>query len=232
MSADGRIKYHRLEMVADAVNDTTRSVRENASAVASGDVANDYWEDDSVAGGGVSTRKKRPYNWIVGVERDKWGKVIKMCGIVGCQYKTGKPDQLKSHRAVKHGINVVWFSCDRAIHVITKPSKQAASNGTNNMFTVSMLFGTSAIHATSKQRKLANSNDTNKLFTVSTSFGTNAILATLKPSKQTTSNDTNKQSTKTIDSIFIKKQYNNAPGSQRRRSIVYEAKKLERDIIL
>ncbi|GMH47578.1 hypothetical protein TrLO_g8197 [Triparma laevis f. longispina] len=58
-------------------------------------------------------RKKRPHNWIEGVERDKWGKIIRTCGVACCPYKTGKPDQLKNHKAAKHGINVVWCSCDQ-----------------------------------------------------------------------------------------------------------------------
>ncbi|GMH63427.1 hypothetical protein TL16_g03710 [Triparma laevis f. inornata] len=45
---------------------------------------------------------------IEGVERSKWGNIIRACGITGCQYKTDNPDSVKNHKAVKHGINVVW----------------------------------------------------------------------------------------------------------------------------
>ncbi|GMH63744.1 hypothetical protein TrLO_g573 [Triparma laevis f. longispina] len=98
-------------------NETPRSVHEDDSTIAPHNIANDDWEDDSVAGGaggdGVSARRKRGRQKIEGVERDKRGRIIRTCGIAGCQYKTGKPDQLKNHKATKHGINVVWFSCDQ-----------------------------------------------------------------------------------------------------------------------
>ena len=45
--------------------------------------------------------------------RDEWGNIIRECGIAGCQYKTGKTSDMKNHKAAKHGIDVVWFSCDQ-----------------------------------------------------------------------------------------------------------------------
>ena len=118
MSADGGgRKYQRLEIDENAVNDTPRSARDDVSTVVALDVANDDLEDDSVAGGaggdGVSARRKRPHNWIEGVERDKRGKIIRKCGITRCQYKTGHAVSMKYHKAAKHGINVVWHSCDQ-----------------------------------------------------------------------------------------------------------------------
>ena len=44
---------------------------------------------------------------LEGVERDKWGKIIRMCGIDGCTYKTGITWQMKRHKVSKHGIEAV-----------------------------------------------------------------------------------------------------------------------------
>ncbi|GMH74821.1 hypothetical protein TrLO_g3394 [Triparma laevis f. longispina] len=114
MSADEEggegIKHQRLGFNG---NDTPRSVHEDTSTNGPFDVAN----DDSVAGGadgdGVSARRKRPHNWIEGVERDKRGKIIRKFGIAWCQYETGHLVSMKYHKAAKHGINVVWFSFDQ-----------------------------------------------------------------------------------------------------------------------
>ena len=63
-------------------------------------------------GYGVSARKHgRPR--VEGVERDKWENSIRTCGISGCKYKAGVTSSMKSHKAAKHGINVVWFSCNQ-----------------------------------------------------------------------------------------------------------------------
>ena len=42
-----------------------------------------------------------------GLVRDKWGYIIRACGIAGCQYKTGYTSSMKNHKAAKHGIDVV-----------------------------------------------------------------------------------------------------------------------------
>lgn len=47
-----------------------------------------------------------------GEERDKWSRIIRMCGIARCQYK-GISTNMKKHKAAKHGANVVWLSCDQ-----------------------------------------------------------------------------------------------------------------------
>ena len=44
--------------------------------------------------------------------RDKWGNIVRTCGIVGCQYRGGSSN-MKAHKAARHGIDVVWFSCDQ-----------------------------------------------------------------------------------------------------------------------
>eukprot|EP00519_Triparma_laevis_P007661 CAMPEP_0182518698 /NCGR_PEP_ID=MMETSP1321-20130603/44709_1 /TAXON_ID=91990 /ORGANISM="Bolidomonas sp., Strain RCC1657" /LENGTH=263 /DNA_ID=CAMNT_0024726637 /DNA_START=1380 /DNA_END=2167 /DNA_ORIENTATION=+ len=67
-------------------------------------VATDITEDGSVifavfAGGGLV--------------RDKRGNIIRVCGVAGCQYKTGVTNNMKKHKAAKHGIDVIWFSCDQ-----------------------------------------------------------------------------------------------------------------------
>lgn len=64
----------------------------------------------------VPARKKRTSQGsgpkrIEGMERDKRGNIMKMCGVDGCEYKTGHVQTLKNHKAAKHGIGVVWFSC-------------------------------------------------------------------------------------------------------------------------
>ena len=41
------------------------------------------------------SRKKRPYNWVEGVERDYKGKIIRKCGIEGCQYKANEISNMK-----------------------------------------------------------------------------------------------------------------------------------------
>ena len=72
-------------------------------------------DDESVASEGdvdISLRK-RGRQRIEGVERDKHGEIIRMCGMAGCQYKTGHDQHMKVYKAAKHGINVVWFSCDQ-----------------------------------------------------------------------------------------------------------------------
>ena len=51
---------------------------------------------------------------IKGVVRNKWGGIIRTCGIDGCEYKIGNPNHMKSHKAAKHNVNVRWFSCDQA----------------------------------------------------------------------------------------------------------------------
>ena len=45
------------------------------------------------------------------VERDKWGKIIKTCGINGCTHRTGNSTNMKVHKANNHGIGIKWFSC-------------------------------------------------------------------------------------------------------------------------
>ena len=47
-----------------------------------------------------------------GLERDRRGKIIRTCGIAGCQYR-GRADHVKAHKAAKHGIDVIWFPCDQ-----------------------------------------------------------------------------------------------------------------------
>ncbi|GMI18349.1 hypothetical protein TrLO_g7894 [Triparma laevis f. longispina] len=80
-------------------------------------VTGETWDDDaSVASENVEAPLRRAWNRyrrIEGVERVKRGYVTRTRGIAGCQYKTGKMDNMKNHKAAKHGINVVWFSCDQ-----------------------------------------------------------------------------------------------------------------------
>ncbi|GMI05541.1 hypothetical protein TrLO_g11649 [Triparma laevis f. longispina] len=92
---------------------------------------------------------------------------------------------MKSHKAAKHGINVVWFSCDQDnCNFKAKSAREIKRH--QIIFTSSTSFGTSAIHATSWPNKQATSNDIKNIFTTSTSFGTSAIHANTKQSKQAT----------------------------------------------
>ena len=72
-------------------------------------------DDESVASEGdvaAPLRKRNNGRWIDGVERNKWGRILRTREIVGCQY-TGITSHMKDHKAAKHGINVVWFSWDQ-----------------------------------------------------------------------------------------------------------------------
>jgi len=47
-----------------------------------------------------------------GKERDKWSKIVRLCGIAGCTYKTGQTTTMKRHKVAKHGIEAVWKNDD------------------------------------------------------------------------------------------------------------------------
>ncbi|GMH55563.1 hypothetical protein TrST_g6466 [Triparma strigata] len=97
------VVYQKLLFGTDEANATPITVYGDESTVAI-DIAEDDLDDGSVifAGGGAAR----------GLVRDKWGKIIRTCGIAGCQYKTSGTTAMKQHKAAKHGIDVVWFSCD------------------------------------------------------------------------------------------------------------------------
>ena len=63
------------------------------------DITEDNLDEGKVIFGGGGARG--------GLVRDKWGKVIRTCGIAGCQYETSTTTSLKRHKAAKHGIDVV-----------------------------------------------------------------------------------------------------------------------------
>ncbi|GMH53303.1 hypothetical protein TrST_g1261 [Triparma strigata] len=75
---------------------------EDESTVAK-DITEDDLDDESDAGGGA----------VRSLGRDKRGNIIRTCGIAGCQYKTSNTAGMKYHKAARHGIDVVWFSCDQ-----------------------------------------------------------------------------------------------------------------------
>ncbi|GMH97414.1 hypothetical protein TrST_g12854 [Triparma strigata] len=54
-----------------------------------------------------TARKKKGRKKIEVVERDKWGNIVRTCEIAGCQFKTGFANDMKNHKAAKHGIDVV-----------------------------------------------------------------------------------------------------------------------------
>ncbi|GMH70580.1 hypothetical protein TrST_g14048 [Triparma strigata] len=60
-----------------------------------------------------------------GLERDKRGYIIRVCGIAGCQYKTYQTTHMKNHKAAEHGIDVVWFAAIKTA-ANTRQSKHAA----------------------------------------------------------------------------------------------------------
>ncbi|GMH92716.1 hypothetical protein TrST_g1804 [Triparma strigata] len=149
-------------------------------------IAEDDLNDGSVifAGGGGARG---------GLVRDKWGNIIRTCEIAGCQYKTGVTNDMKRQKAAKHGIDVIWFSCDQ--DGCDYKAKQATSNDTNEMFMILTCNGTTAIKtaATIRRRQRATSNDTNGMFMILTFDGTTVIKmgATTRQSKQAISNNTN-----------------------------------------
>jgi len=34
------------------------------------------------------------------------------CDVPGCKYSTSRSDSMKTHNALKHGVNVTWYRCD------------------------------------------------------------------------------------------------------------------------
>ena len=57
----------------------------------------------SVGTGWGGTKKKSPVlDWGRVVERDKWGKTVKECGIAGCDYNTGR--RLRRHQKQVHSM--------------------------------------------------------------------------------------------------------------------------------
>jgi len=44
--------------------------------------------------------------------RDKWGGVIRMCGIDGCMYKSGVASHMERHRVSKHGFQANWHKSE------------------------------------------------------------------------------------------------------------------------
>ena len=95
--------------------------RSVAGSIMTGDTGETLDDDASVASecaseGVEAPVRKRAWNsWkrIKGVERDKRGWIIRACGIADCQYKTSMSVSMKNHKAAKHGIDVVWYSCDQ-----------------------------------------------------------------------------------------------------------------------
>ncbi|GMI15404.1 hypothetical protein TrLO_g6734 [Triparma laevis f. longispina] len=206
------------------------------STIAPHDIANDDWEDDSVAGGaggdGVSARRTWSRQRIEGVERDKWGHIIRACWIIGCQYRTGTTSDLKNHKASKHGINVVWLSCDqencdynakqagclkkhkRDIHNIDVvwhrcdscdyKSKQAGDLNGHKQYVHNIGVVWHQCDSCEYKAKQAGNlkTHTNKVFTTLASLGTNAIHANSFPSEQATSMYTNNETTKTTNTAL------------------------------
>ena len=82
----------------DNVNATPLAVGEESTVAI--DIMEDDLDDESASEGAR------------GLVRNKQGLVIRTCGIAGCQYKTGGTS-MNRHKAAKHGIDVVWISCDQ-----------------------------------------------------------------------------------------------------------------------
>ena len=59
---------------------------------------NSWYEGGGNKGGGGGRR-------IEGVERDKRGEIVKVCGIGGCLYKTLHTKDMRAHQARKHDID-------------------------------------------------------------------------------------------------------------------------------
>ncbi|GMH72678.1 hypothetical protein TrST_g12103 [Triparma strigata] len=102
------VVYQDLRFRTDVANATPMTGYDDESVAT--DITEGDLDDGSVifAGGGGARGGARG-----GLARDKWGNIIRTCGIAGCQYKTGNTTNMKNHKAAKHGIDVVWFSCDQ-----------------------------------------------------------------------------------------------------------------------
>ncbi|GMH89722.1 hypothetical protein TrST_g9846 [Triparma strigata] len=96
------VVYRKLLFGIDEANATPTTGCGDESVAAG--ITEDDFDDGSVIFGGGGAGG--------GLVRDKWGKVIRTCGIAGCQYR-GRSSYMKTHKAAKHGIDVVWFSCDQ-----------------------------------------------------------------------------------------------------------------------
>ncbi|GMH81635.1 hypothetical protein TrVE_jg12563 [Triparma verrucosa] len=96
------VVYQKLVFGTDDANATPMTVYENESVAT--DITEGGLDDHSVIVAGRTAAS---------LVRDEWGKIIRTCGIAGCQYKTNFTTRMKNHKAAKHGINVIWFSCDQ-----------------------------------------------------------------------------------------------------------------------
>lgn len=63
-------------------------------------------KDDNKDEGGVSIAKilREEKRRAASYGRDNRSMIIKMCGIAGCEYKTGHPTIMKKHKAAKYRI--------------------------------------------------------------------------------------------------------------------------------
>mmetsp|Transcript_12764 Transcript_12764/g.23345 ORF Transcript_12764/g.23345 Transcript_12764/m.23345 type:complete len:273 (+) Transcript_12764:371-1189(+) len=59
----------------------------------------------------IKQHKQTASHCWVGAPRDHKGRVMKTCGIDGCEYKSGSSTSIKIHKAAKHGIDVTWHYC-------------------------------------------------------------------------------------------------------------------------
>ncbi|GMH78356.1 hypothetical protein TrLO_g9995, partial [Triparma laevis f. longispina] len=194
--------YTRIAFNADSINGAPLYAVKVGSAASV--MSCETWDDESVASEGVDFPLRRS-TWVEGVERDKTGRnIIRMCGLPGCQYKTGYTNTMKKHKAAKHGINVVWFSCDqdnceyktkeagklkqhkREIHNISVvwyhcvscdyKTKRASHLKTHNQATHNIGVVWYRCNSCDYKAKQVDSvKNTNKLFTILASFGIGVV---------------------------------------------------------
>ncbi|GMI05862.1 hypothetical protein TrLO_g2741 [Triparma laevis f. longispina] len=94
--------------------DKKNKERNNDDEVKVGGVMRKDDVDDESVARVCDERKSHGWRWIENKKWDKRGRIIqphRTCGLAGCEYKTGNSGHMRSHQAVKHGINVDWFSC-------------------------------------------------------------------------------------------------------------------------
>ncbi|GMH98791.1 hypothetical protein TrVE_jg8870 [Triparma verrucosa] len=157
------VVHHKLLFRTDDAN-ATPTTGYGGESVAT-DITEDDLDDGSVIFGGGGAGG--------GLVRDKWGNIVRTCGIAGCQYR-GRSSYIKTHKAAKHGIDVVWSIKTGAT---TRQRDITSSKYTKQMFMISTFNGTTVIKtaATTRQSKRARSINTKQMFMILTFNGTTAI---------------------------------------------------------
>ena len=99
IEGDRGVTYTRLDLDNKNINGTPHSTIDNQSVATF--MSEDTWGEESVEVTVRKARRKPGGQRIEGMERDRWGGIIRTCGVAGCQYKTGVTAQMKYNNAAK-----------------------------------------------------------------------------------------------------------------------------------